>query len=181
MRFQIYRNNQVVEQRPKDRLCEQCGQAFVATTGLNRICSDACRKQRKNVKRRISPVVRDCKFCQTPFSTRVDRGGYKRLFCTRRCKRQYDSQQRQDVKVRQVTRLLSWQAQYASTCEICGFDRTVQRAHIVPVRDGGSHEKENILVLCPNHHWLFDHNKLDPAEYLRIAVRVEAVRKECVS
>lgn len=51
------------------------------------------------------------------------------------------------------------------SCVICGFNRAVEMAHIIPARDGGTYEEENLMPLCPNHHYLFDNNKLTSEEY----------------
>ncbi|MDD4328994.1 MAG: HNH endonuclease [Aliarcobacter sp.] len=35
----------------------------------------------------------------------------------------------------------------------------IEAAHIIPKKDKGSENKENILILCPNHHKEFDYGK----------------------
>ena len=37
-------------------------------------------------------------------------------------------------------------------CEICGFKDKVEIHHIIPLGKDGAHCKENIILLCPNHH-----------------------------
>lgn len=54
------------------------------------------------------------------------------------------------------------------SCCICGFDRAVDLAHIVPRRDGGKVEKDNIYILCPNHHRVFDRGLLTTDEKTRL-------------
>jgi len=49
---------------------------------------------------------------------------------------------------------------YYGVCQVCGFDRIVERAHIVPEAVGGPATRDNLLDLCPNHHALFDRNML---------------------
>lgn len=50
-------------------------------------------------------------------------------------------------------------------CEVCGYDKHVEIAHIVAlsklpnetsVAEATGHN--NFRLLCPNHHWEFDHN-----------------------
>lgn len=62
----------------------------------------------------------------------------------------------------------------SGVCEICGFDRLVEQAHIIPARLNGPKTAYNILDLCPNHHRLFDRNLLTQFEFEKIAARVEA-------
>ena len=74
-------------------------------------------------------------------------------------------------------------------CEICGISVALDRAHILPKRfitdiDFNSvHTKDvkdrllsykgkNILILCKNHHYLFDNFKLTNEEFSKIAKKV---------
>ena len=62
----------------------------------------------------------------------------------------------------------SWNKELLSLpCQVCGYTAHIELAHIKPL---SSFEKEtplhivndpsNILVLCPNHHWEFDNDKI---------------------
>jgi len=53
-------------------------------------------------------------------------------------------------------------------CEICGEDRAIDLAHIVPRKAGGPTCKENSLVLCPNHHRFLDQGKLRKPELAKV-------------
>lgn len=53
-------------------------------------------------------------------------------------------------------------------CCVCGFNRSVDFAHIVWKKDGGKIRKDNIAILCPNHHRLFDSGKLTEEEFALI-------------
>jgi hypothetical protein len=50
-------------------------------------------------------------------------------------------------------------------CEFPGCDwrHPIQRHRIQAGRDGGKYRKGNVISLCPNHHWLADH-ELAPCE-----------------
>lgn len=50
-------------------------------------------------------------------------------------------------------------------CEICGENRSTDRCHIVPSKFKGTAEINNILILCPTHHRLFDRCMLSKAEW----------------
>lgn len=47
-----------------------------------------------------------------------------------------------------------------NTCCVCGFQRCIDLAHVIPARDNGPFSIENIVPLCPNCHRLFDSNNL---------------------
>lgn len=61
---------------------------------------------------------------------------------------------------------------YKSCC-ICGFNRIIEIAHIVPAAKGGDLTYENTLPLCPNHHHLFDTKKLTIDEENNIQMEKE--------
>jgi len=54
---------------------------------------------------------------------------------------------------------------YGDKCAICGFDRFIEYAHIIPARRGGTIHPDNIIPLCPNHHRLYDKNLLNEEEW----------------
>ena len=52
-------------------------------------------------------------------------------------------------------------------CAICGYDIHVEIAHIRPVSDfpgdtliSDINSADNLIALCPNHHWEYDHGIL---------------------
>lgn len=63
-------------------------------------------------------------------------------------------------------------------CEICGF-KTAERHHIIKKVDFGSDTIENLIYLCPNHHWLADFGTPeDRTEILNLIERVSGKRGE---
>jgi len=50
-------------------------------------------------------------------------------------------------------------------CEICGENRITHECHIIPRAEGGPNNKDNFVTLCPLHHHLFDHSRLNKAEW----------------
>ena len=54
------------------------------------------------------------------------------------------------------------------SCEVCGENRSTDRCHIIPSKLGGSGGPDNILILCPTHHRLFDRFMLSRGEYASI-------------
>jgi predicted restriction endonuclease len=49
---------------------------------------------------------------------------------------------------------------YGHTCELCDYSLAVETHHIVPKYQGGLHEIENLMVLCPNCHALITRGKI---------------------
>jgi hypothetical protein len=59
-----------------------------------------------------------------------------------------------------------------ASCEICGFDRFIEMSHIVASENGGTYHKNNIAMLCPNHHRLLDHGKIKLEEIEKIENKI---------
>jgi hypothetical protein len=51
-------------------------------------------------------------------------------------------------------------------CLICGFDKFVEKHHIIKRRYFGSDNEENIVCLCPNHHWIADFGNDNDKNYI---------------
>lgn len=51
-------------------------------------------------------------------------------------------------------------SRFNAKCAVCGFDEIVEVHHLIPVKQGGSNEIENLVLLCPSHHRLADHGML---------------------
>jgi 5-methylcytosine-specific restriction endonuclease McrA len=43
---------------------------------------------------------------------------------------------------------------YGKNCELCGYKLAVEAHHIIPRKENGKHEVNNLIVLCPNCHAL---------------------------
>lgn len=61
------------------------------------------------------------------------------------------------------------------TCELCGYSKAVEVCHIKGIASFDKSAKicevngiKNLICLCPNHHWEFDHNLLSDEDALII-------------
>ena len=65
-------------------------------------------------------------------------------------------------------------------CVICGEDRITHECHVLPAADGGPYHHENLIILCPLHHHLFDHHRLTQVEWAivqeHLATKMESAR-----
>lgn len=57
-------------------------------------------------------------------------------------------------------------------CEICNFERYIEKCHIIPKFLGGGKDIDNVVFLCPNHHKLFDYALLNNEELLAIEPKI---------
>ena len=60
------------------------------------------------------------------------------------------------------------------SCKVCGYDKHIEVCHIRSVSLFSSeatlreiNDISNLVALCPNHHWEFDHELLELGEYGR--------------
>jgi len=51
------------------------------------------------------------------------------------------------------------------SCQSCGYSKHVEVCHIIPIKDfpldaklSDINSDDNLMLLCPNCHWEFDHN-----------------------
>lgn len=86
-----------------------------------------------------------------------------KYYCSDKCQRNYWSQQNPE-RQKEIRKNIWTNNRSKLSCCICGFNRTVDFCHIKWAKDGGRIKQENIAILCPNHHRLFDRNKLTAEE-----------------
>lgn len=59
-------------------------------------------------------------------------------------------------------------------CVICDEQRAVDRCHIISREHSGSNSEDNMIYLCPTHHFLFDQARLSKEEFNKINVSDKA-------
>ena len=134
-------------------------------------CSWECSK----ISRRKPKTPIPCHHCgKVVFRKNPQRTPDKRVFCSRACVGKWRTAT--PVNVLRPKSLAGPAARLARfgppVCMICGYDRVIEYAHIIPHAKGGTLHPDNVLILCPNHHRLFDRDKLTDAEFESIAERV---------
>jgi 5-methylcytosine-specific restriction endonuclease McrA len=139
--------------------CRICSAEFNDNGGSNFYCSMSCRN--KSMQRRLEKI---CPVCTKTFSDRP-RSIISRATCSRACGQKLRAAHRgPNFKRRSATLLKNAAAIYGRSCKVCGFDRLIEYAHIIPASKGGDIRPSNILPLCPNHHRLFDKGLLTNQE-----------------
>lgn len=62
---------------------------------------------------------------------------------------------------------ISIRIEFHDRCGLCGWDEApCDVAHIIPRKNGGADTLDNVTMLCPNHHRMYDLG-LIPEEYVR--------------
>lgn len=141
-----------------------------------KFCSSRCstiHNNKNKPKRKLKTIL--CKSCQKPIDRKnaTDRKTYCEL-----CKPSInDSKSIQDViqnkkharstynTIRHRARKLT--ADQDKVCAVCGYNKHVEVCHIKSISSfpvdtlvSVVNHPSNLVLLCPNHHWEFDHNIL---------------------
>ena len=147
-------------------------------------CSKSCSAKSNNLGRqRNPPVSRVCNNCQKEFYCATE--GHKSKINCPDCTYERDIYREKTLReyherssvrgkhrswvnshVRNFAR--SWNKELKSCpCQKCGYDKHIEFCHIKAISDfdestklGEINSKHNILVLCRNCHWEFDHGML---------------------
>lgn len=64
---------------------------------------------------------------------------------------------------------------YGEKCELCNYGGTVDTHHVLPKKDGGPHEIDNLMVICPNCHALITRRKIvlkNRSDILKVKKRI---------
>jgi hypothetical protein len=75
---------------------------------------------------------------------------------------------RETTEVRWIARELWQRLNYPQHCEVCGYNKHYEICHIEAIKDFSLETKlkvvnnpSNLVALCPNCHWEFDHQVMD--------------------
>jgi hypothetical protein len=148
-----------------ERTCKLCGDTFLAENkeinrGNAKYCSLSCsaKVQTKNKKH----VKNICIVCNVEFLSYSKHSKY----CSGACKSKY-------------YRLVTSEGTYSTKtfkrifnnipCEICNWNEGGRDLHhIIPVKDGGTNNINNLISVCPNHHRLIHEKKITTDELLSV-------------
>lgn len=138
-------------------------------------CSRECRRshERKvNEAAGRAPITRPCAECGTPF-TYYASVRPNAAYCSPACNgvghgRKMTGRIQESYRLTSTFRK-SMRRFFYDRCAICGWDETpCDVCHIEARQNGGADELDNVIMLCPNHHRLFDLGRV-PVEQVRAA------------
>lgn len=182
----ISQRKEAIERYMKSpNLCEFCGSPIlvrnherVPEVRKKKYCSHSCAAKHNNLAQKGRSVPRanpTCKVCHKPF-----RGRATGKICEACRKLGGVGSVSKGVMFQKRT---NWQSARSSiqkhakavyresgkpkVCLICGYSTYVEIAHIKAVSSFGDeirileiNHSDNLIALCPNHHWEFDHGLL---------------------
>lgn len=126
-------------------------------------CSRAClraNEQRRNREAGRAPITKPCEECGKLFTYYASMRP-NAAYCSQACKGRGNGRQLtgriQNKFHRNSTFRKSMRRFFHDRCSICGWDEApCDVAHIVSRKDGGDDALDNVTMLCPNHHRMFD-------------------------
>lgn len=150
-------------------LCKTCNKE----TTNPKYCSLSCSAKYNNTKR---TKIRYCTRCNNQIEGKSPN---KKLCYSCRypdkslAELLYDKGHRSNVysHVRSKARLCARKFGLLDRCNVCGYSKHVEACHIKPISTykpktmiSVINSRENLIGLCPNCHWEFDHNLLRISE-----------------
>ena len=152
--------------------CLHCG----AKTANAKYCSRSCANR---INGRLYPsrkrIARSCKHCGVALQARrstcdgcnpsfVDWQTVPLQALKAKALQQYAAQ------IRSIARVAYRKSTRPKACAVCGYDVHYEVCHIKPINEfmptdfvSAVNALSNLVALCPNHHWEFDHGHLATA------------------
>lgn len=172
------------------KTCPVCGRTFKVQFSKQRIkfCSRKCYNEyRRKELEKIPKLkqVKNCEICGKPFEYYPSVRKHAR-FCSLRCSRIGHSRDLAGRRMapwghgvkamrNRLTLLIG-----GDKCFICGWSEAPNDVcHIVPVKDGGETRIDNMILLCPNHHRMYDRGLIQ-REHLVSLVRTKLEKEPSV-
>lgn len=135
----------------KDK-CPNCGGLKNKASKLCKVCKLAL-----HVKKESIVYEKKCQHCSNLFKSNNKSVKYCSVLCRRRGVSQRNRDRKYKNRMNRVNGsiLAKWSWDKKFGCLICCEKRCIEMAHI---------NSSEVIPLCRNHHWLFDHGKLSEAE-----------------
>jgi len=172
-RFVSGHNGRGRRKAPMVHKCEQCGVNFETRPHIKirKYCSNSCRDLfRKERTGSNHPLYKrsehPCGVCGKPVMVTPAMLKNKRLcFCSKQCSKESHRIALTGRPKANVPRSgkMSARVRDGGKCVICGFGHVTAVHHVIPRKEGGSNALENLVTLCPNHHYMA-HAGLIPVE-----------------
>ena len=149
--------------------CLHCGTPTANAKYCGRSCANSVNGRLFPSRKRIA---RSCKHCGTALLTRrttcdncnpslVDWWTVPLQQLKAKALQQYAAQ------IRSLARVLYRKPSRPKACAACGYAAHYEVCHIKPIREflptdfvANVNDLNNLVALCPNHHWEFDHGRL---------------------
>lgn len=162
-----------------DRTCECCGSVFQIAAAqakrmahhTGRFCSKRCfyeAKKNLSLRSQIQPLYKEGKTLrQIADILGINRNAVSGQISRMKIADRFGDGIYSKVSSQRARRFLK---DYFGVqgCELCGYTRFVELAHVTERKNGGQSTLDNCLLLCPSCHRLFDYNMLADEEKAKL-------------
>lgn len=163
-------------------ICLNCSQE----TSNPKFCSRSCAAKYNNrafPKRALESICADCKrpcsksrsYCRSCWKQRQENQFLNRLDTIKLSKLQDKRAYQVNSQIRTWARQIYQKSEKPKQCAVCGYDRHYEVCHIKPISDfspdsllSDINSLNNLIALCPNHHWELDNGIISPVSFHRI-------------
>ncbi len=157
-------------------------------TSNPKFCSQSCSAKHNNARDPKRQRTKRCKGCPTKITC-------DRSWCPDCWKKKEDIRKSLRIKdlvykhlhrssyfskIRVQARKVYYET-YDYKCSVCGYDTVVEVAHIKPLSSFPEdtlitevNSLDNLIGLCPNHHWEMDHGVIEPLSIQKPLIAREA-------
>lgn len=168
-----------LKKRPKQGLftnsCLYCGDKYESKSAKKSFCSEKCSSKFDDFVKPTGELNSECKSCFSPISSCY-------TWCSDCAENLSEKIKRPDMTIGELKEKFPYPAWRKKTslqgrktvrdtpnkCHHCEYDKHVEVCHIKPVQDFPSdamyiseiNAPQNLLKLCPNHHWEMDYGDL---------------------
>lgn len=141
-------------------MCLNCGTATPNPRFCSRSCAASFNNKRPDVRRRTLEGL--CATCATPIRA-------SRKYCAqhKRLDKTLNSNAGSNAEVRDRARRVYRNSGRPWSCALCSYDVHVDICHVKDIRSyphgtpySVINDQANLIALCRNHHWEFDHDLL---------------------
>ena len=143
-------------------LCKYCNGIIEYKYRMNKFCSNSCSAIVSNRTRKIEKVIKIKNKVLKTSNNLIKSQNKGKIF---KLSKNWQSAR---SAIRRNACLVFKNSKKEYKCFICGYSHHVEIAHIRPVSDFNAESElseinniNNLIALCPNHHWEFDHGVIN--------------------
>jgi len=175
----IFRKKALERYYENPNICTHCSAIIyvkegqkIRTAKLKKFCNQSCAATYNNLKREKTTIDKKLRRAEQRKKNKVIKTKPERFTSIKHLKKvelfsRYTYYQTARAMIQKHARYVYSLSDNLKSCLSCGYDRHFEVCHIIPVSDFADNstiieinEINNLIALCPTHHWEFDNGYL---------------------